>query len=64
MAKVMGSEANLTEDKMGAFLQDLWKFKADDWTWDFYHGVKAYNTNSAEGISAEDFLDCWKAWEI
>ncbi len=49
---------------MGAFLQDLWKFNPGEWGIKYYRGIEAYNTKSAGGIRAEDFLDCWKAWAI
>ncbi len=64
MAKTMGSEANLPAEKMGAFLQEQWKFNPGDWAIKYWSGIQAYNTKSTGGIRAEDFLDCWKAWDI
>lgn len=63
-AKVMGSEANLPEGKMGAFLQEQWKFNPGEWAIKYWRAIEAYNTKSTGGIRAEDFLDCWKAWDI
>lgn len=64
MAKVMGSDANLTENRMGEFLQEQWKFNPGPWANKYWRAIEAYNTKSTGGIRAEDFLDCWKAWDI
>lgn len=60
----MGSDANLTRDRMGAFLQIVWKHNPGEWGLGYFDAIRVYNTSTSAGIRAEDFTDCWFHFDI
>lgn len=57
-----GDKSLLNEDRTAEFLTHRWGGVPHDWAKKYWRGMNAFNT-SHEGVSADDYLECWILWD-
>ncbi len=63
MTEMLGGDTKLLqEDRIVDFLTRMWGGVPPDWAKKYWKGMNAFNTNN-EGVSADDYLECWIMWD-
>ena len=52
----------LQEERIVEFLTKMWGGAPHDWAKKYWKGINALNS-SYEGVSADDYIECWIMWD-